>query len=173
MADMVRVSDSLGMEFVAATVHVSTYNLAPLRISVDNFVPLAFGRSDVTDDMVRSPFRLEYCFVPDFHDSHFVPSFFACEAVRPNSVVRPVELPRTYASAEVTLMAKSALPSESVSEPLVVPTSAMIFSVVDDELECATNTTWALVCWAIACGSGLEYRACRDDVGTGHDAEGR
>jgi hypothetical protein len=47
----------------------------------------------------------------------------------------------------VSLMATSAVPSKTVSVPPASLTSAMIFSVVDEDPECAVNTTWALV-WA-------------------------
>ena len=50
----------------------------------------------------------------------------------------------------VTSTAKFALPSEMVSRPLVRPTSAVIFSVFDDELVLTTNTTWTPRWLAIA-----------------------
>jgi hypothetical protein len=140
-AETVSLFDSCGIELVGAMVHCSSNSLTPLVVLEETFVPLAFGSRAVTDDIVRSALRLEYWLVPAFQDSHFAPSFFACAAVRPKSVVRPDELPLTYAWAGVTLIAKSALPSKRVSEPLVVPTSAIIFSVVDDALERAINTT--------------------------------
>jgi hypothetical protein len=114
-----------------------------IRGLIEILVPFtsAFGSRAVTDDIVRSALRLEYWLMPAFQDSQAVPSFLACGADKPKSVVSPEEFPLTYAWAGVTLIAKSALPSKRVSEPLVVPTSAIIFSVVDDALECAINTT--------------------------------
>src|ERR1700683_1239295 len=65
-------------------------------------------------------------------------------------LVNPEEFPLTYPYSGVSLMARWELPSETVSVPLVVPTSATIFSADDDELEFARKVTLTPGCALIA-----------------------
>ena len=84
-----------GVELVAAIVHFSTEKVLPLEASVVSLVPLAFGNSARTDDIVRSDLRSAYWPVAAFQDSQSFPTFFASEVLMPKIVVRPEGLPLT------------------------------------------------------------------------------
>ena len=84
-----------GIELVAAIFHFSTENVLPSETTVDSVVPLAFGNSARTDDIVRSDLRSAYWLVPAFQDSQSFPTFFASAELMPKIVVRPEELPLT------------------------------------------------------------------------------
>lgn len=84
-----------GIELVAAIVHFSTENVVPWETTVVSRVPLIFGSSALTDNIVRSNLKAAYWLVPAFQDSQSFPTFFASAELMPKMVVSPEELPLT------------------------------------------------------------------------------
>jgi hypothetical protein len=62
--EMVKEFDRVGEELVAAVFHLRTYELVPPVRAVETFVPLALGRTAVTEETVTLETRSEYWLVP-------------------------------------------------------------------------------------------------------------